>query len=113
MRLFGFSSLPNVRLPVAASVLAASAMPASAAFFFSEALPNTADDALLEYVVVASDSCVPESLSGYALSDASGKSFTFGPGDAFVSTGTLKIGRNVTKITLNNENESLFLRNPA
>lgn len=90
-------------VPVSAAV-------AAAAFFIVEALPNTADDALLEYVDIASDSCDPSSLSGYSLSDASLKSHAFGSGDVFAGTGVLRFSRTVTKITLNNENETLFLR---
>lgn len=53
--------------------------PSAAALpFFSEVLPNTEDDASLEYFSVSNASCEPFSLSGYSVSDAAGKTFAFG-----------------------------------
>ncbi len=49
--------------------------------FFSEVLPNTEDDANLEYFSVSNASCEPFSLSGHSVSDAVGKTFAFGTGD--------------------------------
>ncbi len=52
--------------------------PSVAAFpFFSEVLPNTEDDANLEYFSVSNASCEPFSLSGHSVSDAAGKTFAF------------------------------------
>lgn len=40
-------------------------------------LPNTADDANLEYIDIYNDSCQPIPLVGISLRDLSGKKYTF------------------------------------
>jgi hypothetical protein len=100
---------PTVIMGIVLIFVAAFFAHAHAAFFISEALPNTTDDASLEYVSVSNASCVPESLSGYSLSDASGKAFVFGSSSLIEPLSALKFFRLETKITLNNENETLFL----
>ena len=76
----------------------------------SEVLPNTENDALLEYISLKNVSCVSEDISGYTLSDASGKVFVL-PTNSLLGPGSLlSYYRSETKISLNNEDESLFLR---
>lgn len=85
---------------------------ASASPFFSEVLPNTADDASLEYFSLRNSACVPVSLSGYSVVDASGKSYAL-PDETLYFTGSeRKFFRPESKITLNNENETLSLFDP-
>ena len=73
-----------------------------------EVLPNTSDDANQEYVDIMNTGCTPLSLSGYTLEDASMKRFTLSditlwPGE------TTRLDRPMTKIILNNEDETLRL----
>ena len=79
----------------------------------SEVLPNTENDTLLEYITLKNNSCVPEDISLYSLTDVSGKEFLIPSGTIIPSFSEQKFFRPETKITLNNENESLFLRNTS
>lgn len=74
----------------------------------TSAMPNTLDDANLEYVDIENVSCSPFFLSGTVLRDASGKQFIFG--DESLGSGSIRrMYRPESKITLNNENETLEL----
>lgn len=95
-----------------ATAFACAISAASASPYFSEVLPNTADDASLEYFALRNSACVPVTLSGYSVVDASGKSYAL-PDDTLFSTGSeRKYFRPESKVTLNNENETLSLFDP-
>jgi len=85
----------------------------TSAAVISEVLPNTENDTLLESITLKNNSCVPEDISLYSLTDASGKVFIIPSGTILSSFSEQKFFRPETKITLNNENESLFLRNTS
>lgn len=85
----------------------------TSAAIISEVLPNTENDTLLESITLKNNSCVPEDISLYSLTDASGKVFIIPSGTILSSFSEQKFFRPETKITLNNENESLFLRNTS
>ncbi|MDD3144491.1 MAG: PKD domain-containing protein [Candidatus Gracilibacteria bacterium] len=78
-------------------------------FSIKEVLPNTDDDTVEEYVGIKYDGQGNNSLSGYTLSDLSGKIYTFG--DDFFTNGEIKkYYRPTTKILLNDTNETLYLK---
>ena len=73
-----------------------------------DALPNTADDAAYEYIEIQNVSCIPQSLSGVTVRDASGKEFRFP--DEMLDPGAIRmLSRSESKIILNNVDETLDL----
>ena len=88
--------------------------PSAAAPFVSEVMPNTSDDANLEYFSISDSACVPVPLAGYRIVDASGKAFAF-PSDspASIFPSGRRFYRPETKISLNNDVETLFLYDVA
>ena len=80
---------------------------------FWKIFPNTVDDANMEYVEFRNTSCEEVDISGYTLSDASGKGYIFPSSTKIASHATLILPRSTSKIILNNEDEILSLRNPA
>jgi Lamin Tail Domain len=95
--LFLFLSLPQVYAEV----------------FITSVLPNTDNDATLEYIELYNSSRTPASLSGYTLSDTSGKTYTFGSGVFLPSKIFTPFFRPQTKIILNNTTEEVFLKSPS
>lgn len=89
---------------IALLFLAGSAV-ASALVIFG-VLPNTADDANMEYIELYNDSCESINLAGVILRDASGKTFTFS-GGTLEPAAHRKVMRTESKIILNNTDESL------
>ncbi len=89
---------------IALLFIAGTAM-ASALVIFG-VLPNTADDANLEYIELYNDSCESINLAGVILRDASGKIFTFS-GGILEPAAHRKVMRTESKIILNNTDESL------
>jgi hypothetical protein len=69
-------------------------------------LPNTADDANLEYIELYNDSCAAIDLRGVSLRDASKKTYTFAEG-ILESGAHRKVMRTESKITLNNTSETV------
>lgn len=65
-----FKSRPLAFAAVGIAVSSAFAYAYSAPYF-SEILPNTENDAALEYFTLRNSACVPLSLSGYSVVDAS------------------------------------------
>ena len=84
----------------------------SAELFITSVFPNTEDDAQQEYIELYNSSSDIFSLSGYTLSDASNKVYTFGSGALLSSKIFTAFSRPETKILLNNTNETIFLKNP-
>lgn len=80
--------------------------------YFSEVFPNTADDANLEYFSIRNPACEPLSLSGYSVVDASGRAFPLSSGAVLEAHSFREFLRPETKITLNNDNETLSLFDP-
>ncbi|MDD2907158.1 MAG: PKD domain-containing protein [Candidatus Gracilibacteria bacterium] len=78
-------------------------------FYISEILPNTDDDTIDEYVGIIYDGSGSNSLSGYTLSDLSGKEYIFND-DFFENSEVKKYYRTTTKILLNDTNETLYLK---
>lgn len=77
-------------------------------FEIAEVLPNTNDDTNLEYITLKNLKNTPQTLSGYTLQDASGKTYTF-TGILLQSQERKQFFRPVTKIILNNTDEILTL----
>ncbi len=79
--------------------------------FFS-LLPNPAgDDALGEYIEIRNTGCAESDISGYSITDAGGKKYTFPMGQAISSHMTIHLEYATTKIPLNNSwDESVMLR---
>ena len=78
----------------------------ASAFVIFGVLPNTEDDASLEYIDLYNDSCESINLTGVVLRDASGKIFTFS-GGILDPAAHRKIMRTESKIILNNTDESV------
>ncbi|MFB0964260.1 MAG: hypothetical protein QMC36_00900 [Patescibacteria group bacterium] len=60
-----------MRHVLAATVFVCAISTVSATPYFSEVLPNTDDDAVLEYFALRNPSCSALSLSGFSVADAS------------------------------------------
>lgn len=75
-------------------------------------LPNTADDANLEYIDLYNDSCETISLAGISLQDLSGKRYTFTSG-VLESGAYRRVARTESKIILNNTDEGLDILDAA
>jgi Lamin Tail Domain len=80
---------------------------------FWKIFPNTFDDANLEYVEFRNTGCEEVDISGYIFADLSGKSYTIPAGTRIAAHETFQLSRIISKIILNNEDEVLFLKNPA
>jgi Lamin Tail Domain len=76
-------------------------------------LPNTVDDKNLEYVEVRNTGCETMDLSNYTLEDALPKVYTIPSGTILASHTNYQFIRPVTKIELNNTNETVLLRDTA
>jgi len=81
--------------------------------FITSVLPNTTDDTNLEYIELYNSSGSSVDISGYSLSDLSGKTYMFESGATLESRIFTQILRPETKIILNNTNEEVFLKNPS
>ena len=76
---------------------------AASGIVINAVLPNTSDDANLEYVEIADITCFDVDLSGYSLRDASGKTYLL---SGTIGSGQKKrIMRIDSKIILNNTDE--------
>lgn len=73
-------------------------------------LPNTVDDKNLEYVEVRNTGCEMMDLSNYTLEDALPKAYTVPSGTILTSHTNYQFIRPVTKLELNNTNETVRLR---
>lgn len=77
-------------------------------FTIYELMPNTDDDANMEYISIKNNSDKWESLNWFSLSDKSGKSYTIW--DDYLNSGqSKKYYRIDTSIILNNSNEEVYL----
>jgi hypothetical protein len=72
-------------------------------------MPNTDDDANMEYIELYNPNSEILSLSGYYLKDKSEKSFFFAGSDILQPNESKKFFRTQTKITLNNTDEELWI----
>ncbi len=72
-------------------------------------LPNTADDATLEYIEFRNTGCSNVDITGYSIEDASKKRYTFAITSIESHSGYV-LGRSTSKIILNNIDETLYLR---
>lgn len=77
--------------------------------FFSEILPNTDDDATLEYIELYNSSNTIMFLSWFVLKDKSNKQFTFNDSYFLNPYEKKKYFRSETKILLNDTDEQLFI----
>ncbi len=82
---------------------------ANALFEISEVFPNTTDDKNLEYITLKNNYTETRSLSWYVLEDTAGKQYLFWSEDILVSGERKQFSRSLTKIILNNSDESVFL----
>ena len=80
---------------------------------FWKIFPNTVDDANMEYVEFRNTSCEEVDISGYILSDASGKEYILPSSSKVAPHDMFLLPRTTSKIILNNEDERLSLKNPA
>lgn len=78
--------------------------------FIKELLPNPAgSDAAGEWIALLNDGEEATSLRGWTLQDSSGKKFIFG--DQVIGSGSeLKLPHSLTKIPLNNDGDTIVLR---
>ena len=77
--------------------------------YFKELLPNPAGkDADGEWIKLFNDSSSPVVLNGWALRDAGGKVFKL-DGQTIPPSGDLKLSYNETRITLNNDSDSVYI----
>ncbi len=76
-----------------------------------EVLPNTVDDAELEYIVIQNFSSEPYDLQHHILSDKL-KDYVITDSKIILPGETLVFPRTETKLVLNNTDEELFLQNP-
>jgi len=91
------------------SVLILSPLPLLAQVYIVEVMPNTDDDANMEYIDIVNTGCEAVDISGYQIADKE-KSYTFAAGSTLTSHGRYRLGRPTSKIILNNSNEELSLR---
>ena len=77
-----------------------------------ELFPNTIDDTNLEYMDIKNTGCSDIDISGYILEDASAKQYIFPASTIISSKNTLRINRTISKIILNNVDETIFLKHP-
>lgn len=77
-----------------------------------ELFPNTIDDTNLEYIDIKNTGCSDIDISGYILEDASAKQYIFPASTIISSKNTLRINRTISKIILNNVDETIFLKHP-
>lgn len=91
-----------------------SPMVLSAQIEFESISPNTLDDTNLEYIDLRNIGCSDISLAGYSVSDVSPKTYTFPLGAPLLPPHTsYRLTRPISKLALNNENETLFLSNSS
>lgn len=83
-----------------------------ASIYLWQVLPNTTDDVRLESVTLRNTGCSPISLDGYSVEDISGKKYIFDARVIESHTG-YTLTRPISKIILNNMNETLFLRDAS
>ena len=77
--------------------------------YIKELLPNpTGKDADGEWIKLFNDSSSPVVLNGWGLKDASGKVFRL-DGQTVPPSGDLKLAYNETRITLNNDADSVYI----
>lgn len=79
----------------------------------SEFLPNPkGPDSAGEWIELFNESITPVSLSGWSIKDASGKKFTF-KNQTLGAGEFLTLDSKITKVSLNNGNEKIFLYNAS
>jgi hypothetical protein len=78
--------------------------------YISEIMPNTDDDANMEYIDIINTACESIDIWGYSIADKE-KSYTFAAGSTLASHEKYRLSRPISKIILNNTNEELILRN--
>ncbi len=81
----------------------------SASIEISGVFPNTVDDTNLEWLELHNTDCEGVDITGYSISDLSGKRYTFPSWTTIDSHSTFRLERQVSKIILNNDIETLFL----
>lgn len=91
------------------SIFFTSPLPLLAQVYISEVMPNTDDDANMEYIDIVNSGCESVDISGYQLADKE-KSYTFAAGSMITSHETYRLTRPTSKIVLNNTSEELSLR---
>lgn len=79
---------------------------------FSQIFPNTIDDAKLEYIELRNIGCEDINISGYILSDKIGTEYIFPSSSTIVSHGVFRVDRPISKIALNNTDETVYLKHP-
>lgn len=79
---------------------------------FVQIFPDTIDDTNLEYIELRNTDCEDRDIGGYILEDASSKQYIFPSTTSIGSHNTIHIGRQTSKIILNNTNETLYFMDP-
>lgn len=82
--------------------------PCSAAVYIQSVLPNTVDDANLEYVELRNTGCEEVDIDGWKITDASPKSYIL-PTTRIPAKSNITLPRTISKIILNNTDESLAI----
>lgn len=91
------------------SILFLSPLPILAQVYISEVMPNTDDDANLEYIDIINTGCESIDITWYQIADKE-KSYIFAIWSTLWMHETYRLGRPTSKIILNNTNEELSLR---
>ncbi len=94
------------------SVFFLSPLPLLAQVMIVEVLPNTIDDANLEYIDIANTGCASVDIGWYTLSDKV-KSYVFPSPSVIDAHTTYRVGRPSSRVELNNTNEELTLRDSS
>ncbi|MDD3793701.1 MAG: PKD domain-containing protein [Candidatus Gracilibacteria bacterium] len=82
------------------------------AFYFTEIMPNVAEETIDEYVQITYDGNGVNNLNGYKLSDKTGKEYIFGD-DLFLPDESKKYYRPQTMVVLNNSDEEVYLKDSS
>ncbi len=97
----------SLLLPVIGALLFGTVI--ASGLVFQEVLPNTVDDAALEYIQIINVSCTDIEMSGIMISDISAKTYTL-PAGILAPGGIRRIPRSESKLILNNSDERLEMR---